>query len=130
MSGEEQTRAAKPCACCGRVMQWRKKWERSWEQVRYCGQACRRRGVRPEDERLEAAILERLAGPDGRRGIDPEAVGASMAAAAGREASEWREPARNAARRLVAKGLAMLQQAGREVDPSEARGPFLVVRRR
>ncbi|MFZ4723203.1 MAG: DUF2256 domain-containing protein [Phycisphaerales bacterium] len=34
----------KQCACCLRPFTWRKKWERDWENVRYCSDACRRRG--------------------------------------------------------------------------------------
>ncbi|MBL8816491.1 MAG: DUF2256 domain-containing protein [Planctomyces sp.] len=30
------------CAVCGRTFTWRKKWERCWEQVRYCSDSCRR----------------------------------------------------------------------------------------
>jgi hypothetical protein len=26
----------KICARCGRPFSWRKKWERDWDQVRYC----------------------------------------------------------------------------------------------
>ncbi|MDH4451698.1 MAG: DUF2256 domain-containing protein [Verrucomicrobiota bacterium] len=33
----------KICAACGRPFTWRKKWERDWEQVRYCSDACRRK---------------------------------------------------------------------------------------
>ena len=32
---------SKPCARCGRTMTWRKAWERNWEAVRYCSDACR-----------------------------------------------------------------------------------------
>ncbi len=31
----------KNCVCCGRAFAWRKKWERSWESVIYCSDACR-----------------------------------------------------------------------------------------
>ncbi|MFM8952940.1 MAG: DUF2256 domain-containing protein [Planctomycetaceae bacterium] len=31
----------KPCVVCGRPFAWRKKWERCWEQVRYCSDRCR-----------------------------------------------------------------------------------------
>ncbi|WP_428312800.1 DUF2256 domain-containing protein [Hydrocarboniphaga sp.] len=41
----------KPCAVCGRSFAWRKKWEKVWDQVRYCSDACRaRRGTaKPPD---------------------------------------------------------------------------------
>ncbi len=33
---------SKPCAVCGRPMNWRRAWAKNWEQVRYCSEACRR----------------------------------------------------------------------------------------
>ncbi|KQX65935.1 DUF2256 and DUF3253 domain-containing protein [Angustibacter sp. Root456] len=45
----------KTCASCGRRIEWRKKWERDWESVRYCSTACRRHGVDDADQRLVAA---------------------------------------------------------------------------
>ncbi|MCS7035242.1 MAG: DUF2256 domain-containing protein [Saprospiraceae bacterium] len=32
----------KVCLACGRPFSWRKKWERCWEEVRYCSDRCRR----------------------------------------------------------------------------------------
>jgi hypothetical protein len=31
----------KLCASCGRPFVWRKKWERVWDEVRFCSDACR-----------------------------------------------------------------------------------------
>jgi hypothetical protein len=31
----------KICAQCGRPFAWRRKWERVWEEVRYCSDRCR-----------------------------------------------------------------------------------------
>lgn len=36
----------KICLACGRPFTWRKKWERDWENVHYCSDACRRRKTR------------------------------------------------------------------------------------
>jgi hypothetical protein len=33
----------KPCATCGRPFAWRKKWERVWDEVKYCSDRCRLR---------------------------------------------------------------------------------------
>jgi hypothetical protein len=33
---------AKPCQGCGRSFAWRKKWERCWDEVRFCSDRCRR----------------------------------------------------------------------------------------
>ena len=51
----------KTCQSCGRTIEWRKKWERDWDQVRYCSTACRKRGVSDVDRRLEESILDLLA---------------------------------------------------------------------
>ncbi|WP_081505967.1 DUF2256 domain-containing protein [Azospirillum lipoferum] len=32
---------AKICPVCNRPFTWRKKWERVWEQVKYCSDRCR-----------------------------------------------------------------------------------------
>ena len=32
----------KTCATCGRPFAWRKKWARSWDEVRFCSERCRR----------------------------------------------------------------------------------------
>ncbi|HAL71474.1 MAG TPA: DUF2256 domain-containing protein [Verrucomicrobiales bacterium] len=35
----------KLCSVCQRPFAWRKKWEKVWNEVRYCGEACRRKKV-------------------------------------------------------------------------------------
>ncbi|WP_432573994.1 DUF3253 domain-containing protein [Kineococcus sp. SYSU DK005] len=120
---------AKDCAACGRTITWRRAWARDWEQVRYCSDACRRRARgagAAVDARLDAALRELLASRPAAHGVDPD----EAARAVGGE--DWRElvqPARSAARRLVAAGEAELVQGARVVDPSTARGPVRVRRR-
>jgi hypothetical protein len=115
----------KVCTVCGRTMQWRRKWARSWDEVRHCSDACRRRGLRMVDRDLEAAI-ERL--------LAERAPGASICPSEAARAvggDDWRqlmEPARAAARRLQAEGRAVITQGGRPVDPSTAKGPIRVAR--
>lgn len=36
----------KVCQRCERPFEWRKKWARDWENVKYCSEACRNRGPR------------------------------------------------------------------------------------
>jgi hypothetical protein len=31
----------KLCATCGLPFTWRKKWEKNWDEVRFCSQKCR-----------------------------------------------------------------------------------------
>ncbi|WP_345459142.1 DUF2256 domain-containing protein [Deinococcus carri] len=34
-------RPSKVCPVCGLLFTWRKKWERDWENVKYCSDRCR-----------------------------------------------------------------------------------------
>lgn len=43
--GNKLALPSKPCAACGRPMTWRKRWARTWEQVKFCSAACRRSGT-------------------------------------------------------------------------------------
>lgn len=120
------TQEAKTCASCGRRIEWRKKWERDWESVRYCSTACRRHGVDDTDRRLEASILDLL----DQRGRGKTVCPSEAARAVGTD-DTWRdlmEPARRAARRLVASGQVVVTQGGHVVDPSTARGPIRIRR--
>jgi hypothetical protein len=39
----KQDLPVKVCVTCGRPFAWRKKWERVWDEVRYCSDRCRGR---------------------------------------------------------------------------------------
>jgi len=41
--------APRACAACGRPFEWRKKWARDWDNVRWCSDACRRGGSPSRD---------------------------------------------------------------------------------
>lgn len=122
----------KTCRSCGRTIEWRKKWERDWDQVRYCSTACRKRGVTDVDRRLEETITDLLAQRAASATICPSEAARAVAGDAGDDGDAWRElmePARRAARRLVAAGEVEITQGGRVVDPSTAKGPIRIRRR-
>jgi len=127
--------AAKSCASCGRTITWRTAWARDWEQVRYCSDACRKRKIRVVDHDLEAAILALLDARARTASICPSEAARAVADAQiggdGDPEQAWRglmEPARRAARRLVARGEVQIIQRGRVVDPSSAKGPIRIRR--
>ena len=113
----------KPCAVCGRTITWRKKWERDWESVRYCSQACRRGGLDDTDRALERTMREQLERASAGSTVCPSQAAREVAP------QDWRplmEASRAAARRLVNAGVAEITQGGVVVDPSTARGPIRV----
>ncbi|WP_378143887.1 DUF2256 domain-containing protein [Cnuibacter sp. UC19_7] len=118
--------STKVCESCGRAFAWRAKWAQSWDDVRYCSDACRRRGVTEHDRELERRLLDELRHAPRRAIVDLDAVTEAMSTEArepgGSGASREREGMRRAARRLVAQGRAEMVQSGRTVDPSTARG--------
>ena len=111
--------ADKACERCGRTMQWRAKWARNWNEVKYCSDACRKQRLTAVDTALEDAILQLL----NARARDASICPSEAARAVGGES--WQslmEPARKAARRLVAQEKAQITQGGKVVDPSRAKG--------
>ena len=120
--------AEKTCASCGRRIEWRKKWADNWDDVKYCSDACRRRKVTKVDRELEAKILELLGQRAATATICPSDA-ARAVGATGDDPEGWRdlmEPARRAARRLVAADVVTITQGGKPVDPSTARGPIRI----
>ncbi len=76
---------------------------------------------------LERTILALLAGRAAGRTICPSEAARAVGG------DDWRplmEPARAAARRLVAAGEVEITQAGTVVDPSTAKGPIRIRRTR
>ena len=119
----ETPKREKICRTCGRAFAWRKKWEKDWDVVKYCSDACRGNKMGDKDAALEAAILELLA----ERGRDKTICPSEAAKLVGGkdERKDWEglmEPARAAARRLVAAGKIVVTQKGVMVDASTAKG--------
>ncbi len=109
------------CARCGREIEWRKKWERSWDSVKWCSTACRQRGLTDLDRRLEQKILDLLEHRSGAATICPSEAARAV------QPDDWElimEDTRCAARRLVVNGSIEIVQKGSVVDPSRAKGPI------
>lgn len=125
----EGGREAKVCASCGRTMEWRKSWAKNWGEVKYCSDKCRRAKVGAKEKELEAAIMRLLEEIGAGKTICPSEAARAVG---GEERAGWErlmEPARAAARRLVAEGKIVITQGGVVVDGSTAKGPIRLRRR-
>jgi hypothetical protein len=83
------------------------------------------------DRRLEESLLALLERRARGATVCPSEAARAVAAGAAGDGEAWRqlmEPARMAARRLVAAGQVEITQHGRPVDPSTAKGPIRVRR--
>jgi sarcosine oxidase gamma subunit len=110
------------CASCGRRMP-----DSAAPDARYCSDACRRHRVDDTDRALEAAIAAILDARAATSSTCPSEAARAVAP------DGWRplmEPARRAARRMVARGEAEITQGGSVVDPSTAKGPIRIRRPR
>jgi hypothetical protein len=114
---------------CGREIQWRKKWQDVWDQVKYCSRACRKAGLTEMDKTLEQTIMRLLQSRKTGANICPSEAARALA---GDEEQHWRplmEPVRRAARRLAHQGKISIMQGGKIVDPSRFKGPVRLKRK-
>ena len=111
----------KTCITCGRPFAWRKKWAKSWNEVKYCSKACRSQRPGDLEERLEQAIIELINLRGTNATICPSEAARSVAP------EQWKplmEKTREAARRLAHRGVVEITQRGKRVEPSGFRGPI------
>lgn len=122
---------SKTCRVCGRPFVWRKKWERNWEEVAVCSEACRRgkpgTGAGPGEGGIEAVLLKLAAQRGSSKSFCPSEAARALAPPgfAGDEA--WRSlmpRVRAAGAALVRRNLLRCTQGGRPVDPEIAPGPI------
>ena len=125
MGLEQLNKLVKTCIVCGREIQWRKKWQNDWDQIKYCSHSCRQAGLTDTDRRLENIILRLLRSRKKGASICPSEAARELVQAC--DERQWRpllEPARRAARRLVHRGKISIMQGGKIVDPSKCKGPI------
>jgi hypothetical protein len=120
---------SKTCRVCGRDFVWRKKWERDWEQVQVCSDACRRgspRGVKaPGSGEIEAVLLRLAAERGGSKTFCPSEAARALVSGASGEAWRTLMPrVREVGAGLVRRGALRCTQGGNPVDPEQAVGPI------
>jgi hypothetical protein len=128
-------RKEKTCKTCGRPFAYRDEWAQDWDIIKFCSDTCRNQKTTAPSAALEQAILtlltERTADGNRDKTICPSEA-AKLVAGDPRNKShtarrDWEalmEPARAAARHLVAQGRILITQHNHPVDPATAKGPI------
>lgn len=106
---------AKTCLRCGRIMEYRKKWEKNWDSVKYCSDACR---ANKKQIDYRPKILELLV----QRGRDKTICPSEVLNELDKKDKQKMEDVRASARLLVTEGKIVITQKGNVVDPSRAKG--------
>lgn len=118
----ERANADRTCDSCGRRMP-----STAAPDARWCSNACRRHRVDDTDRALERTIDTLL---DARARTSSICPSDAARAIGGEDWRDLMEPARRAARRMVARGEVEITQHGDVVDPSTAKGPIRIRRPR
>ena len=111
---------SKNCVKCGRIIEYRKKWEKNWSDIKYCSDQCRKSKLTAEDLSYEAKILQLLSERSSSSTICPSEV----LPAEDKKNKQLMEDVRQAARRLVHKNKIIITQKNQIVDPSDFKGPI------
>lgn len=110
----------KNCAKCGREIEYRKKWAKNWDEVKYCSEQRKKNKITSEEALFENKILELLHQRAATSSICPSEVLPHEE----KTNKQKMEQVRQAARRLVHKNKIVITQKNQIVDPSEFKGPI------
>ncbi len=107
----------KICEVCGREIEFRKKWAKTFDQIKYCSEKCRRNKNKTNYEQQILDLLQ-------ARGADKTICPSEVLLEEQKQNKEIMEAVRSSARLLVSQGLIVFTQKGQVVDPSTAKGPI------
>ena len=107
----------KICSSCGRTIEYRKKWEKNWSEIKYCSDECRRNKNKFDfRDSILALLIER--GP--LKTICPSEVLPPEL----KQDKVMMEHVRRSARLLAAEDKIQITQSGKVVDPTTFKGPI------
>ena len=111
---------SKNCSKCGRTIEYRKKWQKSWSEIKYCSDKCRNSKTKQLDHDFEEKILNLLS----TRARDSSICPSEILPTEEKQNKEPMELVRQAARRLVHQNKLVITQKSQIVDPSNFKGPI------
>ncbi len=113
----QMNQKSKICESCGRSFDFRKKWEKNWDSIKYCSDECRKNKNKFD---YKGQILELLNKRETGKTICPSEVLPMLQ----KTDKIFMEHVRRSARQLVHEGQIEITQSGKAVDPDNFRGPI------
>ncbi|MFP5519992.1 MAG: DUF3253 domain-containing protein [Bdellovibrionia bacterium] len=107
----------KICSSCGRSFEKRKKWEKNWEQIKYCSDECRRNKDRFDFQKDIIQLLQ-------KRSPSSSICPSEILPAEEKQNKTMMEHVRRSARLLAHQGVIEITQQGKAVNPDDFRGPI------
>ena len=107
----------KICTSCGRTIEYRKKWEKNWPEVKYCSDECRRNKNKFD---YREAILDLLR----QRGPLKTICPSELLPPELKQDKIMMEHVRRSARLLASENKIEITQSGKAVDPASFKGPI------
>ncbi len=98
-------------------MEYRKKWARNWDEVKYCSEECRRNKNQFDYRDQILSLLE-------NRGLQKTICPSEVLSPNDKQNSGMMEHVRRSARRLANEGKIDITQNGKRVDPENFKGPI------
>ncbi|MBC7467264.1 MAG: DUF2256 and DUF3253 domain-containing protein [Bdellovibrio sp.] len=123
MKSISQSNKEKICELCGRSFEYRKKWEKNWDQVKFCSDRCRAQSKGASQKRItefKIKIVDLLQLRSTGKTICPSEILQDDE----KQDVKVMEMVRQAARLLVSEGVIEILQKSKVVDPSDFRGPI------
>ena len=114
---------SKICLSCGRSIEYRKKWERNWPEIKYCSDECRRNKNKFD---YREAILSQLQLQGPNKSICPS----DLLPPEQKQDKVMVEHVRRSARLLASEKKIDIIQDGKTVDPTTFKGPVRLMLKR
>lgn len=117
MESKNYKNDTKTCASCGREIEYRKKWEKNWPEIKYCSDECRKNKNKFDFREKIMALLH-------SRGPLKTICPSELLPLEFKKDKVMMEHVRRSARLLATDNKIEITQSGKVVDPVSFKGPI------
>ncbi|MDH4467323.1 MAG: DUF2256 and DUF3253 domain-containing protein [Bacteriovoracaceae bacterium] len=117
MENKSYKNDTKICSSCGREIEYRKKWEKNWPEIKYCSDECRKNKNKYDFRENILALLN-------KRGPLKTICPSELLPLELKNDKLMMEHVRRSARLLAFENKIEITQSGKVVDPLSFKGPI------